>query len=812
MAYGLFRFIAAVGRSMIVASTFGSFALMILFVLGGFVISKDDIHKWWIWAYWLSPMTYGQNALAVNEFLAHRWNLPYNINGNDTTTIGKAVLKERGIPTEAYWYWIGVGALAGFVLLFNVLYTLALAYLNPLSRPQAIIPEDNFEEKQFGEHSSHPKSNVQTFSIQGSTAGNKSQRRRSMSAARSNRVDIDLEADDSNTEMALPFQPLAITFNNMNYYVDMPAEMKQLGLAEEKLQLLRGVSGVFRPGILTALVGVSGAGKTTLMDVLAGRKTKGYIEGEITISGYPKKQETFARIAGYCEQTDIHSPHVTVRESLIYSAWLRLPKEVDKTTRLMFVDEVMQLIELDTIEDAIVGLPGVTGLSTEQRKRLTIAVELVANPSIIFMDEPTSGLDARAAAIVMRTVRNTVDTGRTVVCTIHQPSVDIFEAFDELLLMKRGGRVIYAGSLGHHSRNLVEYFEAIPGVPKIKEGYNPATWMLEISSVEAEAHLGVDFAEIYKNSFLFQRNQALINEMSVPIQGSKELSFPTQYSQSFAMQCMACLWKQHWSYWRNPNYNAVRLFSTTVIALVFGTVFWKLGPKTNTQQDITNVMGAMYAATLFLGVSNANSAQPVVDIERTVFYRERAAGLYSPLSYAFGQLVVEIPYIFAQTIIYGLIVFSMMGFHWNVAKLFWFLFFMFCAFLFYTYYGMTTIAATPNTSFSSIIGQAFNVTWNLFSGFMIARPRIPVWWRWYYWGDPLAWTLNGLITSQLGDLNNVKINVPGSGNETVTEYLGEYFGFHHSFLGAVAGVQVGIIILMAIVFALCIKFLNFQKR
>lgn len=154
----------------------------------------------------------------------------------------------------------------------------------------------------------------------------------------------------------------------------------------------------------------------------------------------------------------------------------------------MFVEEVMELIELNPLRNALVGLPGVDGLSTEQRKRLTIAVELVANPSIIFMDEPTSGLDARAAAIVMRAVRNTVDTGRTVVCTIHQPSIDIFESFDEvyifhlwtqlslvmvsnsvnfdivsfrlqLLLMKRGGRVIYAGPLGSNSHKLVEYFE-----------------------------------------------------------------------------------------------------------------------------------------------------------------------------------------------------------------------------------------------------------------------------------------------------------------------------------------------------------------
>ncbi|PNX57027.1 ABC transporter G family member 36-like protein, partial [Trifolium pratense] len=119
--------------------------------------------------------------------------------------------------------------------------------------------------------------------------------------------------------MVLPFQPLAMSFDSVNYYVDMPAEMKEQGVSENRLQLLREVTGAFRPGVLTALMGVSGAGKTTLMDVLAGRKTGGYIQGDVRISGFPKNQETFARISGYCEQTDIHSPQVTVRESVIYS-------------------------------------------------------------------------------------------------------------------------------------------------------------------------------------------------------------------------------------------------------------------------------------------------------------------------------------------------------------------------------------------------------------------------------------------------------------------------------------------------------------
>ncbi|KAK1291133.1 Pleiotropic drug resistance protein 5 [Acorus calamus] len=205
--------------------------------------------------------------------------------------------------------------------------------------------------------------------------------------------------------------------------------MKEEGFTEKRLQLLSNITGAFRPGILTALMGVSGAGKTTLMDVLCGRKTSGTIEGDIRIGGYPKIQETFARISGYCEQTDIHSPQSTHYCGRI--TWLRLPSQIDPATRVEFVKEVLETIELDVIKDSLVGIPGLNGLSTEQRKRLTIAVELVANPSIIFMDEPTSGLDARAAAIVMRAVKNVVNTGRTVVCTIHQPSIDIFETFDE---------------------------------------------------------------------------------------------------------------------------------------------------------------------------------------------------------------------------------------------------------------------------------------------------------------------------------------------------------------------------------------------
>ncbi|CAN1217743.1 Pleiotropic drug resistance protein 3, partial [Linum perenne] len=734
----MFRFIASVYQTHVVSMAVGSFSILFLLMFSGFVIAKPSMSVWLKWSFWITPVTYGEISLSLNEFRAPRWQKIAS--GN--LTVGESTLQSRGLNFPDYMYWISVGALFGFTLLFNIGYVLALTYLK--------------------------------------------------------------------YTMALPFTPLTMVFEDVQYFVDTPAEMREKGFKNQKLQLLSDITGALQPGVLTALMGVSGAGKTTLLDVLAGRKTSGYIEGEIKIGGYRKVQQTFARVSGYCEQTDIHSPQITVEESVMFSAWMRLSPEIDSKTKAEFVKQVIETIELEGIKDDIVGIPGVNGLSTEQRKRLTIAVELVANPSIIFMDEPTTGLDARSAAIVMRAVKNIVDTGRTIVCTIHQPSINIFESFDKLILLKAGGRIIYSGPMGHHSSNVIDYFERIEGVPKIKSNYNPATWMLEVTSESSEAKLGVDFAQLYNKSALFESNKEIVSRLGSPPPDSTDLHFSTQFSQHGWSQFKACLWKQHLSYWRSPGYNLMRLLHTFASSLIFGMLFWDQGQKVNNQQNLFNILGSMYVGVIFLGINNCSSVLQYVATERTVMYRERFAGMYSTWSFSFAQVSVEVPYLLSQAVLFTAITYPMIGYYPSATKVLWFCYTMFCSLAYFNYLGMLLVSLTPNFMIASILQSIFYTNYNLFTGFLIPLPKVPKWWLWLYYLTPTSWSLNGLLTSQYGDIEK-ELTVFGQ-QEKVAEFLKTYFGFNHEQLGLVAAVLIAFPLAFAVLFAYFMGRFNFQRR
>ncbi|TVU26737.1 hypothetical protein EJB05_29297, partial [Eragrostis curvula] len=783
VSLSMFRCVASYCQTMVVGSVGGPTAFLVVLLFGGFIIPRPSLPNWLKWGFWLSPLSYGEIALTGNELLAPRWLKSTTLG----VSLGRRTLMDRGLDFSNYFYWISVGALIGFILLFNIGFAIGLTIKKRTSR--AIISRDK----------------MTTFN------------------GRDQPILMGIEHKPPQTEaplplnrtgrMVLPFTPLTISFQDVSYYVDTPAEMREKGYMERKLRLLHNITGAFQPGVLSALMGVTGAGKTTLLDVLSGRKTGGVIEGDIRVGGYPKVQQTFARISGYCEQTDIHSPQITVGESVAYSAWLRLPTEIDSKMRNEFVNQVLETIELDEIRDALVGIPGVNGLSTEQRKRLTIAVELVSNPSIIFLDEPTSGLDARAAAIVMRSVKNVANMGRTVVCTIHQPSIEIFEAFDELMLMKRGGELIYAGPLGHHSCKVVQYFQAMPGIPKIKENYNPSTWMLEVTSTSMEAQLSIDFAQMYRDSSICKDNDTLVRRLSVPPPGTSDLIFPTRYPQGFWEQFKACLWKQSWSYWRSPSYNLVRLVFMTFSYIAFGAIYWQQGniKHINDQQSLFTILGCMYGTTLFSGINNCQCVMPFVSIERSVVYRERFAGMYSPWAYSFAQVSMEIPYVFVQIAVFMFIAYPMIGYAWTASKFFWFVYTMLCTLLYFIYLGMMIVSLTPNIQVASIFASIFYMINNLMSGFIVPAPQIPKWWIWMYYISPMSWTLNVFFTTQFGYEDNKKIDVFGE-TRPVATFVRDYFNFRRELLPLAAVVLLAYPIIFATLFGYNISKLNFQRR
>ncbi|KAF5463243.1 hypothetical protein F2P56_019173 [Juglans regia] len=780
----MFRFLASIFRTNNASFTAGSFAILFVMLFGGFIINKSSMPVWLRWGFWVSPITYGEIGLSLNEFLAPRWQKLTSAN----TTIGQEILESRGLNFDGYLFWISLGALFGFTIVFNIGYILALSYLKSPGSSRVIISHEMLS-KVPGSDDSHVGDHLDE---------------------KSKNSHLQANIGPKKGRMVLPFTPLTVVFEDVQYYVDTPLEMREQGFTNKRLQLLSDVTGALRPGVLTALMGVSGAGKTTLLDVLAGRKTSGYIEGQIKIGGYPKVQATFARISGYCEQTDIHSPQLTVEESVIFSAWLRLSAEVDPKTKAAFVDEVLETIELDKIKDALVGIPGATGLSNEQRKRLTIAVELVANPSIIFMDEPTTSLDARAAAIVMRAVKNVADMGRAIVCTIHQPSIHIFETFDELILLKTGGRMIYSGPLGQHSSRVIEYFEGIPKVPKIRENYNPSRWMLEVTSTSSEVELGVDFAQKYRESPLYENNKELARQLSSPPPGSTDLHFVSRFSQNGWGQVKSCLWKQHLTYWRNPAYNLTRMVHTLVTALVFGALYWNQGKKLNNQQNLFNIFGSMYTTVTLLGINNCTTVLPYIAAERNVMYRERFAGMYSSWAHSLAQVMVEIPYLFIETALFVTISYPMIGYFGSAYKVFWYFYAIFCSLLYYNYLGMLVMSLTPNFSVAAILCSAFYTILTLFAGFLVPEPKIPKWWIWLYYLTPTSWSLNGMLTSQYGDINKA-IMVFGE-TKTVAAFLEDYFGFHHDHLAVVAVVLMAFPLVFASMFAYFVGRLNFLRR
>lgn len=323
--------------------------------------------------------------------------------------------------------------------------------------------------------------------------------------------------------------------------------------------------------------GVTGAGKTSLLDVLANRADIGTVTGDISIDG-KMRDASFGRRIGYVQQEDIHLPTTTVREALEFSAGLRQPL-MDKE----YVDTVLRLLDMESYAEAIVGVPE-EGLNVEQRRRLTIAVEMVAKPELLLflgrqylchhhlklgmnshqiphLDEPTSGLDSQTAWSICALLRKLADNGQAILCTLHQPSSQLFETFDRLLLLGKGGEQLYFGEIGPSGSAVIDYFESC-GAPPCPPGANPAEWIIEITQAVADGstkdgtHDGVKhWAERWHVSNHKQDIIRHLDQIKTSI-GQKDSAPLEQYASGYAAplsrQLLLVLKRNFQEYWRDP--------------------------------------------------------------------------------------------------------------------------------------------------------------------------------------------------------------------------------------------------------------------
>ncbi|TMW67507.1 hypothetical protein Poli38472_011127 [Pythium oligandrum] len=610
------------------------------------------------------------------------------------------------------------------------------------------------------------------------------------------------------------FTPVTLAFKDLWYSVPDPKNPKG-----EPLHLLKGISGFATPGTMTALMGSSGAGKTTLMDVIAGRKTGGKIQGQILLNGYPASDLAIRRATGYCEQMDIHSEASTIREALMFSAFLRQGSHIPDEQKYDSVEEALDLLDLRPIADQII-----RGGSVEQMKRLTIGVELAAQPSVLFLDEPTSGLDARSAKVIVDGVRKVANTGRTVVCTIHQPSMEVFSVFDNLLLLKRGGQTVFFGELGSKACELVKYFESVPGVSPLPNGYNPATWMLEVigAGVGKSSKQETDFVSLFDTSSKKKLLDSNLDRPGVctPAPGISPLEFTSKRAASNALQAKFLIRRFMTLYWRTPSYTLTKLVINLLLGVVFGLSFSQI--DYDTQRGINAGVGMVFTVVVFLGVVSFDGVMPISVADRAAFYRERASETYNALWYFVGGSLAEVPYVFGGSFLFTAIFFPAVGLT-GVGRFIFFWFILSFHMLLQTYVGQCVIYALPTVEVAKILGAMITSIFFLFMGFNPPASVIPTGYKWLYHIAPPKYTLAILSSSLFGDCPSEdsteigcrtfeSIMQQGRTTLTVKQYLESVFWIKHDELWTNFLILIACIIIFRVFGLLALRFINHQKK
>ncbi|EDO39374.1 predicted protein [Nematostella vectensis] len=505
--------------------------------------------------------------------------------------------------------------------------------------------------------------------------------------------------------------------------------------------IIKDVSGKFKSGELVGVLGPSGAGKSTLINVLAGYRTK-FADGSIKVNGVERNLRQFRKMSCYIMQDDVLLPHLTVMESMMVSANLHLKENMPLDDKERLIKEI--LINLGLLETADTRLSEVSG---GQRKRVAIALELINNPPLIFLDEPTSGLDSSSAYQCISLMRTLAHGGRTVVCTIHQPSAKLFEMFDKLYILAEGN-CLFQGPVAqlvpHMSREGLE-------CPKY---HNPADFIIEVAAGEYGEDVIPKLVKAWHVHMAEEKRRKSL-EMSPGSDVSGDSSVSKSSTVTVAtggsprsVQFVVLFKRAFQSILRDRVFTHLRVVSIAAVGLLIGLLYLGIGNDAN---KVFNNTGCLFFSLLFLMFTSLMPTVLTFPMEKLVFIREHLNNWYSLKSYYLAKTMADVPFQILFPLIYCTIVYFMTEQPHEGLRYTQFVAITILTCLVAQSIGLLIGTVAPSLPTAVYVAPVTGIPVLLFSGFFVNFDTIPNYMQWLTYVSYARYSWEGTVLSIYGN-------------------------------------------------------------
>lgn len=554
--------------------------------------------------------------------------------------------------------------------------------------------------------------------------------RRTLSKSKRNVSKRTQTSDHSPTEVNLQWRNLTCT-------LDTPK-------SGTPKNLLTNISGTAKPGRVLAILGPSGAGKTTLLNSLAGRlpaSSSVSLYGEITYNGVSVDHVAYP--VAYVTQQDLFFSQLTVQETLDMAARMRLPRSMSNQQKKAFVDDLIRKLGLSSAKDTRVGDQKNRGISGGERKRLSLGCELISTPRLILCDEPTSGLDAFQAEKVMKSLRDLAEAGHTVVCSIHQPSSNIFQLCDDIALLA-SGKLVFSGPADEAPAHFADLGYKIP------EQCNPAEWYLDLISVDfaSDDTVTESHARIEKLVSGFHRANGL--KPVVVSKDMNDISLAEHERTLGPFGRIRLLLRRAWlQITRDKKTFMSRFMSSFMSALLFGAIYWRIG---KTQSTIQDRLGLLQVCTINTAMTALVKTLNVFPREGVLANRERARGSYNVVQYFISKLIAEMPVSAFFPLVFSLTVYPMVQLSGGLSRILRFIGIITLESFTAASYGLAIGALLSSTEAALAVGPASFVLQIVFGGLYITDENVPKWASWIPRISLIKHAYEGLCVNEFRDM------------------------------------------------------------